>query len=50
MKVKSELGEFVIVYDEYGNEIVVFQSDEISKLEDSVCKLLDYLKVDYEFK
>ena len=49
MKIKSFFAEFVIIYDENGNEIVEFQSDEIEKLEQSICKLLDYLKVDYDF-
>lgn len=48
LKLKSEFGEFVTIYDEKGNEIVEFQSDEIDKLEDSVCKLLDYMNVDYK--
>lgn len=48
LKVKNEFGEFVTIYDEKGNEIVEFQSDEIDKLENSVCKLLDYMNVDYE--
>ena len=50
MKIKSLFAEFVIIYDEEGNEIVEFQSDEIEKLEQSICILLDYLKVDYEFE
>lgn len=50
MKVKSTLAEFVTIYDKEGNEIVEFQSYEIDKLEKSVCKLLDYLKINYEFK
>lgn len=48
MKIKSSLAEFVIIYDEDDNEIVEFQSDEINKLENSICKLLDYLQVSYE--
>lgn len=43
-------GEFVIIYDKEDNEVVEFQSDEIDKLEKSVCKLLDYLKITYEFE
>ena len=50
MIVKSTLSEFVTIYDEDNNEIVEFQSDEIKKIEDSVCKLLDYLNIKYEFK
>lgn len=48
--IKSTLSEFVTIYDENNNEIVEFQSDEIKKLEDSVCKLLDYLDIDYKFE
>lgn len=50
MKIKSLFAEFIIIYDENGNEIVEFQSDEIEKLEQSICKLLDYLKIDYVFE
>lgn len=50
MKIKSLFGEFVIIYNEDDNEIVEFQSDEIEKLEQSICKLLDYLKIDYKFE
>ena len=49
MKIKSTFAEFVTIYDEDNNEIVEFQSDNIDKLENSICKLLDYLKVTYEF-
>lgn len=48
MKIKSTFAEFITIYDEDDNEIVEFQSDEINKLENSICKLLDYLQVSYE--
>ena len=44
----SSFAEFVTVYDENGNEIVEFDSCNISKLEDSICKLLYHLKIDYD--
>ncbi|WP_195515458.1 hypothetical protein [Paraclostridium bifermentans] len=50
LKIESTFGEFVTIYNEADEEIVEFQSDEIDKLEDSVCGLLDYLNVEYEFK
>lgn len=50
MKIKSSFEEFVTIYDEDDNEIVEFQSDNIDKLENSICRLLDYLKIAYEFK
>lgn len=50
IKIVSSFGEFVTLYDDNGNEIVEFQSYEIDKLENSVCKLMDYLKVEYQWK
>ena len=50
LKVLSTLGEFVTIYNKNGDEIIDFQSDEIDKLEDSVCGLLDYLNIEYEFE
>lgn len=50
IKIVSSFEEFVTLYDDNGNEIVEFQSDEIDKLENSVCKLLDYLKAEYQWK
>jgi nitrate reductase NapAB chaperone NapD len=49
LKLKSKFGEFVTIYDELGKEIVVFQSDEIDMLEESLSKLLNYLTIKYEF-
>ena len=45
LKLKSSFGEFITVFDDNDNEIVDFQSDEVEKLEDSICNLLEYLKV-----
>lgn len=50
LKLISEFGEFITIYNENGDEIINFQSDEIDKLEDSICALLDYLHVKYEFE
>ena len=50
MRVESSLGEFVTIYDENDNEIVYFESSCIRELEKSVCKLLDYLNIDYKFE
>lgn len=48
---ESNLAEFVTIYDDENNEeIVMFQSDEIDKLEESISKLLEYLNVEYEWK
>lgn len=47
---ESYMAEFVTIYDENNKEIVMFQSDEINKLEDSISKLLEYLNVEYEWK
>ncbi len=48
LKLKSQFAEFVTIYDE-DREIVVFQSDEIDNLEESLSKLLNYLDIEYEF-
>lgn len=45
MKVKSTLAEFITIYYEDGNKIVEFQSDDIDKSENSICRLLDYFIV-----
>ena len=50
LKVVSTMGEFVTIYDENDNEVLYFQSDEIHHLEQSVCKLLKYLKIPYKFE
>lgn len=47
---ESYMAEFVTIYDENNKEIVMFQSDEIDKLEDSISKMLEYLNVEYEWK
>ncbi|WP_283695722.1 hypothetical protein [Clostridium perfringens] len=47
---ESSIAEFVTIYDENNKEIVMFQSDEIDKLEDSISKLLEYLNVEHEWK
>lgn len=47
---KSSFGEFVTIYGENNQEIVTFQSDEIDNLEDSISKLLNYLKIEYEWR
>lgn len=49
MKLKEDFREFITVYDENDNEITMFQSYEIDELKNSICKLLDYLKVNYEY-
>ena len=47
-KLVSSFAEFVTIYDDEGNEIVEFESDNIRALEDSLEKLLKYLNIEYE--
>lgn len=49
LKLKSDFGEFVTVYDSNGKEITTFQSSEIDNLEKSICEMLDYINVKYEW-
>ncbi len=48
LKLKNDFSEFITIYDEKGNKSIVFQSDEIDRLEDSICTLLDHLNIEYE--